>query len=64
MKMQSALYVSLGEYLGVRNPDMPCRVTDDDWQNAYDDGENESNFHNYQTTADYSFKYGENEDEG
>jgi len=43
---------------------MPCRVTDDDWQNAYDDGENESNFHNYQTTADYSFKYGENEDEG
>ena len=60
MKMQSALYVGLGEYLGVRTPEMPCRVTDEDWQNGYDDGENESNFN---TTADYSFKYGENEDE-
>jgi len=59
MKMQSALYVGLGEYLGVRTPDMPCRVTDEDWQNAYDD-ENESRFN---TTADYSFKYGENDSE-
>ena len=60
MKMQSALYVGLGEYLGVRTPDMPCRVTDEDWQNAYDDDENESRFN---TTADYSFKYGENDSE-
>ncbi len=60
MKMQSALYVGLGEYLGVRNPQMPCRVTDEDWQNGYDDDENDSNFN---TTADYNFKYGENEDD-
>ena len=60
MKMQSALYVGLGEYLGIRNPNMSCRVTDEDWQNGYDDGENESNFN---TTADYNFKYGEDDSE-
>ena len=60
MKMQSALYVGLGEYLGIRDPNMPCRVTDEDWQNAYDGDENESRFN---TTADYNFKYGEDEDE-